>query len=113
MSSRFQICKQIKRVFFNNKIVIYFKETFEYAIVSCGSGNCHLKGGISTGNPTLIKNLAKDCDKCSLYGGNKRNLLPLFLDISTMKLKGTLKTLRKSTTKYSVSYPSISHLFNK
>ena len=32
----------------------------------------YLKGGISIGKPTLMKNLAKDWESCSLYGGSNR-----------------------------------------
>ena len=36
----------------------------------------YLNLGISAGSPTLMKNLAKACARCSLYGGNKRSRFP-------------------------------------
>jgi hypothetical protein len=69
--------------------------------------------GMSTGNPTRIKNRAKACAKCSRYGGKRRGRGDRRTARSLREVSFTPKTVRKSTTKKSVSSPGIVQRFSK
>jgi len=58
---------------------------------------------MGVGSPTLMKNLANDCERCSRYGGSNFNLFASRSEISvSRKARGTVWTLWKSTIRCSV-----------
>lgn len=60
---------------------------------------------IGIGKPTRMKNLAKACDKCSLYGGSNLSLFGLRETNSLMNFNGRLYIELKSMSDGSLSNP--------
>ena len=68
---------------------------------------------IGTGRPTRMKNLANACDKCSLYGGSRRNLARFrCTSRDSRKERGTVNTSWKYVMRLSILDSPIRQPFN-